>query len=446
MKATQLAALVEGRLIGQEVLCQDFSIDSRTLKPGNVFIALKGEAFDGHDYVQSAQAKGAALAIVERELPIDIPQIVVADTYQALSAWAAWHRQQLTNIRVIAVTGSCGKTTTKQMLGAIFAECGPTHAAQGSFNNHIGVPLTLLGLNSSHQFAVIEIGANHPQEILPLTKIAKPDVAIITLVAPVHTEGFGDVDTIAKTKAEIFAGLSATGVAVINADDHYYPYWQKLLKNQPILSFSMTQKADVYATDIHLKDGCGAFLLNTPSGNIHIELPILGRHNIINALAAASAAVALKIPLPAIAQGLAHMTPAKHRLHICEGWQHAKIIDDAYNANPLAVDAALDILANHAGEKVWVFFDMKELGALANSAHENAGFAAREKGIDRIFAVGELSKLTVAAFGEGAQHFADKDSLIAALKPIMHQDMTILVKGSRSGALEEVVDALCIRE
>ncbi|MGA2655667.1 MAG: UDP-N-acetylmuramoyl-tripeptide--D-alanyl-D-alanine ligase, partial [Gammaproteobacteria bacterium] len=337
---------------------------------------------------------------------------------------------------------SCGKTTTKQMMNAIFSKAGPTHSAVGSFNNHVGVPVTLLGLSQEHRYAVIEMGANHPHEISPLTQMAKPDVAIITIVAPVHTEGFGDVDTIAKTKAEIFEGLGPKGVAIINQDDHYFSFWQQLLKHQPVLRFSSQTKADVFATDIRLEFGCPVFMLNTPKGKIEIQLPILGRHNVINALAAASAAIALDIPLPLIAEGLAHMQPAKHRLHVCKGINGATIIDDAYNANPLAVKAALDILAGYQGEKVWVFFDMKELGKLAHEAHQEVGQIAREKGINRIFAVGEHARITVNAFGEGAQFFANKADLIHALKPQLHKNMTILIKGSRSGALEEVVKAL----
>ncbi len=442
MKASQLATLTQGQLMGLDVEIFNFSTDTRTLNPGDLFIALKGESFDGHDHLAQAKAKGAKAALVEKQLAIDLPQIIVPNTYEALSKWAAWHRAQLSNIKVIAVTGSCGKTTTKQMLSAIFAKVGATHAAMGSFNNHIGVPVTLLGLTPEHRFAVIEIGANHQHEITPLTHMAKPDVAIITLVAPVHTEGFGDVDTIAKTKAEIFQGLGPKGVAVINRDDHYYDFWLQHLKGQPILSFSTHQDADIFASHITLNYGCAAFLLHTPKGEVQIQLPILGRHNVINALAAASAAVALDVPLSQIAEGLAHMQPAKHRLHVIKGINEAVIIDDAYNANPLAVKAAIDILAGYPGEKVWVFFDMKELGDLAQDAHQEVGRLAREKGIDKLFAVGELSALTTQAFGEGAQHFANKTSLIAALKPQLHKNMTILIKGSRSGALEEVVKAL----
>jgi UDP-N-acetylmuramoyl-tripeptide--D-alanyl-D-alanine ligase len=291
------------------------------------------------------------------------------------------------------------------------------------------------------------MGANHPHEILPLTQMAKPDVAIITMIAPVHTEGFGSLDVIAQTKAEIFMGLGENGVAVINADDAYYDFFQQQLIGKKVLRFSMTgNPAEISASDITFNEGCPAFLLQTPKGNIAIQLPILGKHNVVNALAAASAAIALDISLPQIAEGLLKMQSAKHRLHVCQGFHQARIIDDAYNANPVAVKAAIDILASYPGEKVWVFSDMRELGQLAKDAHEEVGLFAKEKGIQRIFAVGEFSAMTVAAFGEGAQHFPDKPSLIAALKPLMHKDMTILIKGSRGGRLEEVVDALTFKE
>jgi UDP-N-acetylmuramoyl-tripeptide--D-alanyl-D-alanine ligase len=443
VKASQLADLVSGKLHGTDVEFQGFSTDSRHIKPGQLYIARIGEALDGHQFLADVHKKGATAALVQTKQNIDIPQIVVPNTDKAFATWAAWHRSQFPDIKVIAVTGSCGKTTTKQMMSAIFSKAGPTLAAEGSFNNHVGVPMTLLGLTAAHRYAVIEMGANHPHEISPLTHMAKPDVAMITIVAPVHTEGFGDVDTIAKTKAEIFEGLDKNGVAIVNHDDHYYDFWKQLLKNQPTLSFSThDNKADIFASDIKLEYGCAAFLLNTPKGTIQIQLPILGRHNVINALAAASAAIALNIPLDLIAQGLAHMQPAKHRLHVCKGINGATIIDDAYNANPLAVKAALDILADYPGEKVWVFFDMKELGALAHEEHAAVGRKARENGVARIFALGEHAKITVDAFGDGAEHFVNKADLINALKPHLHKNMTILIKGSRSGALEEVVKAL----
>lgn len=442
MKTSLLAQIISGELHGPDVEFQGFSTDSRTIEAKQLYIARVGEALDGHEFLADVAKKGASAAIVQTLQNVNIPQIVVANTDKAFAAWAAWHRAQFPEVKVIAVTGSCGKTTTKQMMSAIFSKAGPTHAAVGSFNNHVGVPLTLLGLTKEHRFAVIEMGANHPNEITPLTQMAKPDVAMITIVAPVHTEGFGDVDTIAKTKAEIFQGLGSQGVAIINQDDPYFSYWQDLIKNKRQLHFSTQNKADVYATDITLNFGCPEFILHTPKGQIKIQLPILGRHNVINALAAASAAVALDIPLEIIADGLAHMQPAKHRLHVCQGVNGATIIDDAYNANPLAVKAALDILSGYPGEKVWVFFDMKELGALSHEAHQEVGQIAREKGIKRIFAVGEHARVTVNAFGDGAQFFANKADLIKALKPQLNKNMTILIKGSRSGALEEVVKAL----
>ena len=444
MQLSQLERILSATRLGEDATFTGFSTDSRTLQPGELFIALEGENFDGHNFLREVKARGAVAALVSKpQYDCALSQIIVSDTRRALAVWARWHRMQFPQVRIVGITGSCGKTTTKEMLAAIFSIQGETLAAHKSFNNDIGVPLTLLQLNASHRYAVLEIGANHPHEIAPLARLADLDAAIITCVAPVHIEGFGDLQTIAVTKGEIFQGLKQAGVAILDREDDFYSFWQQSLRTHPILSFGCVNEADVRATDIHLDaEGKAKFTLNIGHDHTTIELPLLGRHNIYNALAASTAAYALGVPLRAIKQGLEHMQPAAHRLQTLTGRQGVHIIDDCYNANPTAVKAALEILSRAKGERVWVFFDMRELGNMSEEAHRQVGLYAKKLGIQRLFAVGELSRLTVESFGEGAAHFADQTELLTALQEILHPNMTVLVKGSRSGRLEKIVEAI----
>lgn len=444
MQLSQLERILSATRLGEDTSFTGFSTDSRSIQPGELFVAIEGENFDGHTFLREVKARGAAAALVSKpQYDCAIPQIIVADTRRALAVWARWHRMQFPQVRVVGITGSCGKTTTKEMLAAIFSTQGETLAARKSFNNDIGVPLTLLQLSDQHRYVVLEIGANHPHEIAPLARLADLDAAIITGVAPVHIEGFGDLQTIAVTKGEIFQGLKQAGVAILNREDDFYHFWQQNLRMHPILSFGCVKEADVHATDISLSaQGQAKFILHIGNDNVAIQLPLLGRHNIYNALAASAAAYAMGVPLRAIKQGLENMQPAAHRLQVLTGRQGVHIIDDSYNANPLAVKAALEILSRASGERVWVFFDMRELGHMAEDAHRQVGAYAKKLGIQRLFALGELSRLTVEAFGEGAMHFADQTQLLDALQGILRPGMTILIKGSRSGRLEKIVEAI----
>lgn len=442
MTLSGLAKIVNGQLMGEDKTFTGLSTDTRSLRNDEVFVAIKGENFNGHDFLATAKEQGAAAAIVSDDVAHTMNLIKVADTRLALGAFAKYHREQFA-IPVIAVTGSCGKTTTKSMMAAILKKCGEVLANQGTFNNDIGVPLTLLQIEAKHEFAVVEMGMNHFGEIRYITQLAKPTVALITNVAPAHLQGVGTIEGVAKAKAEIFEGLSVEGTAIINADDQFADYWRQLLAGKKIISFGINNKADFYATDIGLDaKGCAHFNLICPLGTTHINLPVLGKHNVMNALAAAAATYAAGASLDAIKQGLETITAVNKRLVQYEGKRNAQIIDDTYNANPLSFQAALQILSNVPGKKMLVLGDMGELGNDAEKYHFELGKQAKQMGIDELYAYGKLSKQTADAFGQKAHYFSDQEQLIAAVEQALADNMTVLVKGSRSMRMENVVQNL----
>lgn len=442
MQLSELAKLLEAPLEGEDLTIPSISINTRELTPGQLFIALKGEQFDGHDFLQEACNKKAAAAIVSKDVQLPIPVIRVKDTRIALGKIAAFHRNKF-KVPVVALTGSCGKTTTKTMLASILSEMGSTLSPEKSFNNDVGVPLTLLQLNSEHQYVVLEMGANHPHEIAYLSGIAKQDVSLITNVAPAHLEGFGTVEGVAKAKGEIYQGLSDQGIAIINVDDQFAPFWQKSLGSRSTLSFGIVNHADVKAMNISLDDEARAqFDVEYPDGKLHIQLPLPGNHNVMNALAAIAAAHVLGANKDAIVQGLQKVTPVSKRLIRYRGRAGSFVIDDTYNANPLSVSAALATLTHGVGEKIFVFGGMAELGKDEEKFHTEVGQKARNLGINKLYACGKLSQFSVDAFGENGFHFQDQQSLIEALKKILHPNAVVLIKGSRSAKMENVVQAL----
>lgn len=422
---------------------QSISIDTRTLQQGNVFVAICGPNFDGHDFVCEAEQKGAIAAIVSRDVKCTIPLIKVADTIVAFAEMAATRRMQV-NIPIIALTGSCGKTTTKTMLASILSQCGNTLATEANLNNNIGVPLTLLRLMPKHEFAVLEVGANMVHEISYSAKLIKPDVAIITNAAPVHLEGFGDLQGVARIKGDLLRELKSDGTAVLNADDLYFTYWQSLLKKQKVLSFGMHKSSDITADKIIIaKDGTTNFTLKMPAGEVIIELQSMGEHNVKNALAAAAAAYAVNVPIDKIKLGLEQAEPVERRMIRKNGYNNAIIIDDSYNANPESMRAAMQLLIKGAGEKILVVGDMGELGSIAQQAHRDLGHEAKALGIKKLYAIGELTRETIDAFGVGAYHFANLEELINAVRQELKFDVTVLVKGSKINHLWEVVARLC---
>lgn len=441
MRLSNLAMLLESSLQGEDREFTSICTDTRELMPGQLFVALKGENFDGHAFLNKAYEKKAAGVLVSSAHMMEIPSIKVQDTRLALGKIAAHHRMQFPNLPIIAVTGSCGKTTTKAIIASILDQMGPAVAPVRSFNNDVGVPLTLLQLTKDHQFAVIEMGANHAGEISYLGKMTRHTVAVITNVAPVHLAGFGSLEGIAKAKAEIYQTLSSDGTAIINADSPYFDFFQQQISSQRTLTFGLVSKADVTASNIHLSEGNATFEVTYPGGKVHVTLPLLGKHNVMNALAAISATYAIGATPQAIEQGLKNVVAVGKRLVQYQGFAGSKIIDDTYNANPLAVDAALELLSQRSGEKIFVFGGMAELGNEEKKFHIEIGERAQQLGIDKLYACGQLSRHTVQAFGKNGFHFEDQASLIAALKPLLHSEVTVLVKGSRTAKMENIVQA-----
>lgn len=436
--ASQVAAWCGGRLIGADALLVGVGHDSRTLPPGALFVALRGERSDGHDHVATLVGRAGA-ALVERELPLTIAQIVVADALIALQRLArAWI--DTLDLKRVALTGSNGKTTTKSLTAAILGRIGQTHATPGNYNNEIGVPLTVLGLGSGHRYAVIEMGCGKPGDIDELSAIAPPHASVVTNIAPAHLERLGSEQGVAEAKAGIYRGLLDGGTAVVNADEPYANYFRKQAGAHAVVDFAIERPAAVRAEQLEV--GLRSrFRLATPAGSIAIELPLPGRHNVLNALAASSLALAVGAPLDAIAAALAQaeaVAGRQRRLEVRDG----VIYDDSYNANPGSLAAAIETLALEPSPRWLVLGDMAELGPQASRLHARCGALARARGIERLFAVGPLSVAAADAFGAGASHHASIENLIDELQEHWQPGVTALVKGSRSARMERVVAAL----
>jgi UDP-N-acetylmuramoyl-tripeptide--D-alanyl-D-alanine ligase len=442
-RLAHLAQVVGGRLVGVDAGFTGLGNDTRKLQPGDLYVALSGARFDGHEFVAQAAQLGAAGALVERELPLSLPQIVVPDALRALQDYAMHWRSRF-HIPVIGVTGSNGKTTTKEMLATILAQRGPVLVTAGNLNNHIGVPLTLLRLRAEHQAAVIEMGANHQGEIAVLTRLARPGIGVVTQAGLAHIEGFGGREGIARGKGELFAGLGREGLAVINADDVYAGLWRGFAAHCQQLCFGIEQSAEVSARDIREITEAGRieFELVTPQGNAAVGLPMLGRHNVMNALAAAACALGAGLSPAEIATGLAAMRSVAGRLVRRAAVNGAQLIDDTYNANPTSLAAALEVLAQLPGRHWLVLGDMGELGAESVHWHRKAGEWARSRSCERLYAVGTQSREAVEVFGAGARHFGSHAELAAALRGELDAGVTVLIKGSRSMHMEQVVQAL----
>lgn len=440
MSVLSCARVLGGAASGADVSFRSVSTDTRTLEPGALYVALKGEHFDGHDFLDGAAARGAAAALVSHATNTALPTINVPDTRLGLGQLARYWRAQF-RIPVIGVTGSNGKTTVKNMLAAILGEAGETLATAGNLNNDIGMPLTLLKLRATHRYAVIEMGMNHAGEIDYLTHLCRPTIALINNAAPAHLAGLGSVGGVARAKGEIFAGLGDDGIAVINADDAFCDFWRDLAAPHQVMTFGMQHDANVRARYEAGTQGARVYL-STPMVEVGVVLKLIGRHNALNAAAASCAAIAAGASLAHIQTGLEKLDATPGRLEVKAGLGGARIIDDTYNANPASVAVALDVLADFGGERVLVFGDMGELGETAEAAHRDVGKAARAAGVSMLYATGALSQHAVNAFGAGARHFADREALAAALVPQLHAGMTVLVKGSRSAGMEKVTAAL----
>lgn len=444
LSLSQLTAALHARLVGSDVSFDGVSIDSRSVGAGQLFVALTGPRFDGHDYLADVQAKGAVAALVEREVEgVDLPQLVVADCRVALGQLGALNRAGFDK-PVAAITGSSGKTTVKEMLACILRTRGPVLATRGNLNNDLGAPLTLLEIASEHSAAVIELGASRLGEIRYTVGLTQPQVVILNNAGTAHVGEFGGPEKIVEAKGEILEGLGEGGTAVLNLDDMAFAIWHKRAGDKRVLSFALNNpQADFYASDIGRDArGCPAFTLHSAAGSVAVQLNLLGTHNVSNALAAAAAAHALGVSLPGIAAGLNAVQPVKGRTVAQITANGVRVIDDSYNANPTSMCAAIDILAGFSGRTVLVLGDIGELGQWAQEGHQLVGDYARGK-VDALYAVGSNMTHAVRAFGAEGRHFATQAELIDAVSSETASDTTILIKGSRSAAMEHVVAALC---
>lgn len=433
----EIASMCGGRLLGPDAPVRSVSTDTRRLRSGELFVALQGPRFDAHDVIEKGQASQAAGVLVARQLQIPGSQILVDDALLALSRLADAWRERL-SLKVIALTGSNGKTTVKEMLASVLGVRSQVLATRGNLNNHIGVPLTVLAIRPDHDYAVIEMGANHPGEIGALTDIVQPDIALITNAAPAHLAGFGSLEGVARAKGEIFQGLVKAGTAIINADDPFADYWRGLVADHPRLSFGLEKPADV-AGQWH-SDGC--LTIHVAGDSMSVKLPLEGRHNAANALAATAAALAVGTETGQIVQGLQTMRPVGGRLQARRGMGEALIFDDTYNANPASLQAALETIKAHPGAHWLVLGDMGELGDAAEALHRAAGEAARRAGVTRLFTLGHYSRHATEAFGTGAQHYQEVNDLVGTLSRDLNAEVLVLVKGSRAMHMEQVVAGL----
>jgi UDP-N-acetylmuramoyl-tripeptide--D-alanyl-D-alanine ligase len=448
MDLREAALGVGGELRGANARFATVSSDTRTIKNGALFVALRGERYDGHEYIAAARARGAVAAMVDRRAPpasgeSPLPLLLVGDTRLGLGTLAAYWRGKF-KLPLIAVTGSNGKTTVKEMIACILAEhagAGHAYATPGNLNNDVGVPLTLLGLRAEHSFAVVELGMNHPGETAYLAGIAQPTVALVNNAQREHQEFMQSVEDVAHEHGAVFSALPADGVAVINADDSFADYWRGVCAPRRVLDFGLERPAAVGGR-FELRDFGSELILHSPEGKAPISLHAAGVHSVRNALAAAAAAAAAGVGLAAIARGLAGFHPLQGRLQQRAGKSGIIVLDDSYNANPDSVIAAIEVLARAPGRKLLVLGDMGEVGAQGAAFHAEIGLRARACNIDRLFVLGELCTHAAAAFGAGAQHFSDIDALLAALEPSLVAGVTVLVKGSRFMRMERVVQAL----
>ena len=438
MRLSEAALATGGRVIGTDVAFDAVSTDSRNINNGDLFVALRGERFNGHDYVADCLQHGAVAALVSRAAEGDVPQLLVKDTRIALGELAAYWRSKFA-MPLAAVTGSNGKTTVKEMLASILRAAAGSDddvlATQGNLNNDIGLPLTLLKLRAGHQYGVAEMGMNHAGEIAYLTNIAKPTVALINNALPAHLEGLGSVEGVARAKGEIFQGLADDGTAIINADDDFASLWQQLAAPHRVLTFGLEHAADVSA-DYRLKADGSGITLKTPKGSATLNLPAPGLHNVRNALAATAAALAMGVTLDAVVSGLQQFTGAKGRLQHKDGLQGCTVIDDTYNANPASMRAAIDVLAACSGKRILVLGDMGELGGDAEKLHAEIGQYAQAAKLDALLTLGDMSRTY------GGQHFESPEALAATLQPQLTAQTTVLVKGSRFMRMERVVALL----
>lgn len=450
MSLQQVQALTGGEMSGHDAVFTAVSIDTRTLQDNELFIALKGPNFNGNSFIAAAEDKGACAAIVTEAVDTTLPTLTVQDSRIALGKMGALNRDR-SSACVIALTGSQGKTSVKEMTASILAECGEVIMTRGNLNNDLGVPLSLLKIEEKHEFAVIEMGANGPGEIAYSVGLTRPQIGHITNIAGTHLEGFGSLEGVARAKSEIWQGIREGGTAVVNLDDDFASQFIAQIARQPgnrqivTVSAKGNSDADLYAENVNLDGTRSArFTLRSPIGKTPVSLQVAGLHNIGNALAAAAMAIAAGAQMPQVKAGLEKFTSVKGRMCILEGEREATIIDDTYNASPSSFKAAIDVLVLCDGDTIVVMGDMGELGDEAESGHREVGSYAREKGVTHFIATGDLSRLAVEAYGDEGIFLADKDGFAETIRPLLGPGVTVLVKGSRSQGMEKLVQQIVV--
>ena len=436
MSISQAADLLACVPIQSDLAFTGITSDSRQITPGMLFAALPGQTFDGHDHIDQAMNSGAVAALVSRTIETDLPLLKVDDVLTALGTLAGSWRVQC-KAKVVGITGSNGKTTVKEMVASILRQQGRILATDGNFNNELGLPLTLFGLDQSHDYAVLEMGASNPGDIAYLAAIAQPEVGLVTNIGPAHLQGFINEEGVARAKGELFAALPRDGTAVMNAEEPWLDLWQGINKAGTVYYFGGEGEHHIQAREVD-----GKTLVSTPIGEYTLQLPLPGEHNLTNALSATAVCLALDIPLGDIKAGLETVKPVPGRLSLVSSKSGWTVIDDTYNANPASLYAALQVLSKQGGEPWLVLGDMKELGADSRKMHAELGDAARSLGVKRLFALGDASTATVDAFGDMAAHYSSRDGLIKDLRSQLRPGVACLVKGSRSMGMEHVVNAI----
>ena len=433
---SEIACILDCTKPAPDTEIRGVATDSRKIQPGMLFAALPGNRVDGHEFASAAVLNGAAALLVSQPVELPVPQLLVGDVLQSLGKLAAAWRTQLAP-SVIGITGSNGKTTVKEMAAGIVGKQSPILATTGNFNNELGLPLTLFELGEEHQYVALEMGASQSGDIRYLAAIAMPDVGLVTNVGPAHLQGFGNEEGVARAKGEIFEALPKNGCAIINADEQWKPLWCEMNSADRQIFFGTTPAADVY-----FEPGESGARVFTPAGSFDLSLKLPGRHNLVNAMAAVCAGIAIDLSADEIRTGLESVQPVPGRLNLIRTTAGWTVIDDTYNANPASLYAALQVLMRDRRESWLVLGDMKELGTSERKLHAEMGEAARALGIQRLFAVGSLCNATVSAFGAGGEHFETREELIETLLQNLHSGVTCLVKGSRSMGMEHVVQAI----
>lgn len=442
---TYLAQITQGELIGEDATFSAVSTDTRHIPDHALFIALVGERFDAHDFCHQALEAGAVALLVERALDLPIAQVVVKDSKIALGVLGADVHQRC-QTPTVAITGSCGKTTVKEMVASILQQKGKVLFTEGNFNNDIGAPLTLLRSEPSDDFAVIELGANHIGEIAYTTQLVKPDVALVNNVAAAHLEGFGSMDGVKQAKGEIYQGLPSGGVAIVNLDSHGGDYWTPVLADKQVLTFSaQSEQADFYATDVKLDaQGRASFMLNTLDERLALSLGIIGQHNVANAIAASIIALQFGASLTQIQSGLLNLMPVKGRVDVQQLSDNIKLIDDSYNASVPAMKAAVELLGSFSGVRWLVLGYMAELGDESLALHRQVGEHAAPLNFEHVLTYGEDTRIISQLCG--GKHFSDHGEMIEYIKQNLANEHgvnhTVLVKGANSAGMSKIAAAL----